>query len=275
MQDRSHYYLHRINDGYAALNRGGPDTPLVTALRRWGKHAPILQVGEYEIPGAWESYCNGLREIIDAVDEEDRQAAFRFQLVGELWEINFTANDGAERGMFHDSRGLQHYARLLNETGQEIPSVVLDGKTSNRPAALAEIAVLDRFSRQDEIGEQEIRTLAAEVQRLDQEIKKAKGASNLERAHQLFLERERLRDSLHAEEGNMLEVNFRQKPRSLGPDTPGRKINKTVARAMSRALDVLRGRKMVALARFLERSVDSTGSGFVYRPDPPAPPWVL
>lgn len=269
-QDRSQHYMARINEGYAALKRGISNTPLTKALDRWGTYGPVIRVGEYDIPGAVESYLNGLREIIDAVDEEDRDAPFRFQRVGNCWHLGFTVGGVVERGVYSDQKGFRHLARLLAEEGREIVSLDLAGQPDlenlfGSEAFFAPAAQFDQRAASE---------MTARARALETGIQEARNAGHLDEAEKLFEEQQQIREYLLGKGEQALATMKWKLAQGLGPSTPRQRAHKAVARAMNRALRLV-GKDMPTCARYLERSVESLGSSWVYRPFAPTPKWLL
>lgn len=220
--------------------------------------------------------CGGLRQTsAPPAAEEARPVPCQFQLIGENWMIRFALNGGAESGVFQNVKGLQHYALLIARQNQVVPSADLDGRLACDLNAQAVAAALDKFSRQDEFTDEDIRMYFSHIESLDREIEAARTSGRIEDQHSLFEQQQALKDHLHARDRDSLDDILRRRKRQLDQKGPGQVIHDTVARAMSRARDRLRRNGMPRFADFLERNVNPFGHGFVYRPSPPEPVWLL
>jgi hypothetical protein len=243
----------------------GPGGSTPEALARMERKLDSLLTG----------YGNLMQASHRPAAEEARPAWYQFQLIGENWLIRFAVNGGVESGVFQNVKGLQHYARLIARQNRVVPSAYLDGRLACDANAQAIAAVLEKFSRQNEFTDEDIRIYFDHIESLDCEIEVARTSGRIDTQQSLFEQRQALLDHLHARDRDSLGDMLRRRKRQLDQKGLNQVMHDTVVRAMSRARDRLRGNGMPRLADFLERTVNPSGHGFVYRPYPPEPVWLL
>jgi len=273
----SEYYVRRLQEGVRAFRGGIRNTPLTRTLERWMDHHVVFRVGNQDVPGALDSYARIFWEYVDAIDAEDDLHPYRFQKVGEMWDINYAVNGVVKRGVFKNYRGLQHYAQLLASPHKRIDSVVLAGKADTQTLSIiaGERQFLDN-ERHDEVS---IETYKRALELLEEQHHTAKLKGDSVEIERLEGRIDSLVNDLWPGKTKGTKLNFNTLRRqTIGKSKTETNIHDAVGTAMRRAIATLidgkRG-KMVELARFLEMTVNPDGHGFAYRPLAPEPEWLL
>lgn len=270
----SEYYVRRLQEGVRAFRGGIRNTPLTRTLERWMDHHIVFRVGNQDVPGALDSYARIFWEYVDAIDAEDSLQPYRFQKVGELWEISYAVNGAVKRGVFKDHRGLQHYAQLLASPHKRIDSVVLAGKADTQTLAIIESE--RQFLDNERHDEAAIETYTRALELLEEQHYSAKLKGDSMNMELLDGQIDRLKSELSPgkPKGTKPSVNTLRR-QTIGKSKAEARIHDTVGTAMRRAIETLIEGQMDDLARFLEMNVNPDGYGFAYRPLPSAPGWLL
>lgn len=269
------------------------DPTLPTDLPRWCND--ISEISRFlGIPLTELRQDQGLEELIleliatSGVGDEALRRSSIFKKFGTHWAIRFVAGDVAEFGIYDDDRGFQHYARLLAEEGHEVSSLVLSGVVG--PAqrrrgrqritddedepAFGELVNYQGFRPQETFTEETARSLIARLEILRAKIDVAKKGHDGEATSSLQDEERRIVEYLKDQDDDQLIGAIRSGRNRIGSASPGEKAHNAVEKAMRRArTDV--ADQMPTLAKFLKRNVERAGWGFVYRPDPTAPKWLV
>jgi hypothetical protein len=179
---------------------------------------------------------------------------YQYRLVGDFWDLRYTAGERVEVGHFENLKGLQYYAKLLAEPNRFIEALELMGRADS-PAAQ------ERTTFQPSADRETITAVRRSLSEVEQELDEAERSGNSEREAKL------------KEEQEQLQTYLRDAERPLGRPHAREQARKAVCNALRRARDKLRG-AMPLFVQFLERYVLPAGTGFVYRPLPPPPEWV-
>ena len=215
-----------------------------------------------------------LIEVMVRQCNERQLAPYRFQKDGTQWRVNYAVGDNIKTGSCGNDLGIQYYARLLAAPRQVIKSLELAGKTDKETLGLIESErQFDRMVRHDPKAIHDYKTSL-------ESLKEKRSAANYKND---FKEVERLEEEIDELENQLLpgkkkgaKPNFKTlRLQELGKSKTELKIHKAVGTAMRRAIEMLMKNEMGEVAEFLEMSVDPDGYGFVYRPLPPEPNWLL
>jgi hypothetical protein len=177
---------------------------------------------------------------------------FRFRLVGELWDVQYRE----ENGHFRDLEGFRHISKLLASPDKAIESMELQG-LGESPVAN------ENMTPQRAVDRENARIVTNEIAKLEQQIAEAKEVGN--QAHASKLQKECIVLKEYLGEGRL---------RRLGSPSPREKSRKAVSNAVKRAKDKLK-ESMPEFVKFLDRSVLSRNTSWIYTPLSPAPTWVL
>jgi len=275
--DRIEYYSRRVGQGIIATRNGISETALTKTIVRWGEPVEVFMDDRLDMRSKVQFLLKLTDQLVDAVDAEDELAPYRFQRVGEMWEINYAISGVVKRGVFKDHRGLQHYAKLLANPHTAVKSVQLAGKTDEQTLAIIQgEKELSSIKRHDAAS---IETYKGALELLKEQLESAKLKSDVMEMERLEHDIDQLTNILWPGTTKGTKPKFNTLHRqTIGKSKTEEKIHDAVATAMRRAIETLidskRG-KMVELARFLEMSVNPDGYAFAYRPVAPEPGWLL
>ena len=134
----------------------GDDLDIETNYPEWVTARDIYEHLRWRSMPSWEqkawlrceaakSRLVALEKRLATYDAVQNLAPFRFQKLGKMWVIHFTAADVFETGIFDDHRGFQHYARLLANPDRRILSLELANQSDLIASGVA--AAENAFSR--------------------------------------------------------------------------------------------------------------------------------
>jgi hypothetical protein len=178
--------------------------------------------------------------------------AFRFRLVGELWDVQY----GEEKGHFRDLEGFRHIFKLLASPDKAIESMELQG-LGDSPVAN------ENMTPQRAVDRETASIVMNEIAKRELQIAEAKEEGN--QAHASKLQKECIKLKEYLGEGRL---------RRLGAPSPRERSRKAVSNAIKRAKDKLK-ESMPGFVKFLDQSVLARNSSWIYTPLSPAPTWVL
>jgi hypothetical protein len=177
---------------------------------------------------------------------------FRFQHIGEIWEVQYRE----EQGHFRDLDGFRHISKLLASPDKAIESMVLQD-LGDSPVAN------EKMKPQLAVDMKDARIVTNAVAMLEQQIAEAKEEGNQAHASKLQKECNELKEYLG-----------KGQRRRLGSPSPREQSRKAVNNAIRRAKDKLK-ESMPGFLTFLDRSVLARNTSWIYTPLLPAPTWVL
>lgn len=183
------------------------------------------------------------------------EPSYRFVCKGDYWEIVF----GHEKALPHDSKGLQHIARLLANPCPTRPIPALDLMGSDDRFAHVEHSV-------DKILDDEAKLeYKKRLREIDDELTRAKtDHKDLgDAAIKLVTERDQIKTALNT------ALGLRGRTRHLGGSDPARAASAAVRQALNRAYDKMNKTGLQKLASHLKTSIKPERNAFAYRPNPP------
>jgi hypothetical protein len=215
-------------------------------------------------------------------DADTHPSPYRFQLLGEMWQISYKGVSGA----FKNAKGFQYIARLLASPGRPISAIWLvnpgvpDLPAEHRPGVLDELTDRDGKWRSPLVGRTRQPILDGEAKEqyrqrmtaLNAKIKEAEEDGDQGAAERYRTEFHTIADELKA------ASRPGRRDRELGPPTQGEKARQAVSQALNRAYSTLSGGSppQTALIQHLRDSIRPTvNKSFTYFPQPDGLPWQL
>lgn len=207
-------------------------------------------------------------------DAIHKLAPYRFQKLGKMWVVHFTAADAFEMGHFNDHRGFQHYARLLANPDRRILSLDLAGRLDLIASGIG--AAENAFSRMTQHTPEAIKTYHKALDRLKDDHEGARQRGDIGEMESVSDRIDQLESLLWGEGKKTFTRLRRQK---IGGRSIPQKIHSSVGQAMRRAVAEMLDNPNASMrncAAFLERYVEPPdGEAFIYRPPSLGPNWLL
>src|SRR5262249_14919155 len=206
-------------------------------------------------------------------------AAFRFQLAGDIWEVRFAD----ESGKFRNTHGMQYIAELLRRPNRPTPALELRLRVAGIPrGSKRDSQAVEDYRAQFEdsgddgfqplslpgdpvLDDQGLSQVRARLREIDAGIKKAQTDRDFTLMGVYQNEKDKLSEYLRKSMGLYGRV------RPIGPGSGAEKARVAVKKALSRAYDVMRTASppLKRLVQHLEDTIKTEGTSYVYRPDPP------